>query len=84
MSNDYAFAKDAATLRVKARVAAGIPAPAKSIRKLTITAPGGATASTGQSQSRVVALGSKPPRWQAIRRESMVVVGSPRSRPSSR
>jgi Phage capsid family len=52
VSNDYAFAKDAQTLRVKARVAAGIPAPAKSIRKLTIAAPGGTTATTAQSQAR--------------------------------
>lgn len=37
VSNDYNFDKDAATLRVKARVAAGIPAPSKSIRKITAT-----------------------------------------------
>ncbi len=53
VSNDYAFEKDAATLRVKARVAAGIPAPAKSIRKLTITAaPPLATTEASQSASK--------------------------------
>jgi HK97 family phage major capsid protein len=38
LSNDIYFAEDAAGLRIKARCAVGIPAPAKSIRKLTITA----------------------------------------------
>ncbi len=52
VSNDYAFAKDAATLRVKARVAAGIPAPAKSIRKLTIAAAPLSSGTTAQSQAK--------------------------------
>ena len=36
LSNDVFFTEDAAGLRIKARCAAGIPAPAKSIRKLSI------------------------------------------------
>ena len=48
VSPDYAFQKDAQTMRVKARVAAGIPAPNKSMRKLTITA-GGTTTTTEAS-----------------------------------
>jgi HK97 family phage major capsid protein len=38
-SRDWHFNLDATSIRVKARVAAAIPAPAKSIRKLRITAP---------------------------------------------
>lgn len=51
VSNDYAFNKDASTLRVKARVAAGIPAPAKSIRKITATA-GTEASSTSTASSK--------------------------------
>lgn len=51
-SNDYAFAKDAATLRVKARVAAGIPAPAKSIRKITAAGTQASSTSTASSKAK--------------------------------
>ena len=36
-SQDYAFHRDAAAVRIKARAAAGIPAPNKSIRRLVTT-----------------------------------------------
>jgi hypothetical protein len=49
VSADAYFAEDAVGLRIKGRVTAAIPAPAKSIRKLTITA--GATADTSTSSS---------------------------------
>lgn len=39
LSRDWHFSRDATSVRIKARVAAAIPAPLKSIRKLTITAP---------------------------------------------
>lgn len=46
VSVDAYFAEDATGLRIKARVAAAIPAPAKSIRKITVGAPLAADTST--------------------------------------
>jgi hypothetical protein len=37
-SRDFHFDRDATTMRIKGRFAAAIPAPGKSIRKLTISA----------------------------------------------
>ena len=50
VSNDAYFNEDALGMRIKARVAAGIPAPTKSIRKLTIAVVNGTHAS-GASKS---------------------------------
>jgi HK97 family phage major capsid protein len=49
-SRDYHFNRDATSMRVKGRFAAAIPAPAKAIRKLDVSAaPRGAAKSSGKS-----------------------------------
>jgi hypothetical protein len=49
VSTDFAFDRDAAAVRVKARVNVAAPTADKAIRKLTITAPGTTKASSSKS-----------------------------------
>jgi hypothetical protein len=52
MSTDYRFAFDATTFRVKSRITAALPDPAKGLSKLIIgDAPGGASAAGAEAGS---------------------------------
>ena len=51
ISNDVSFVDDTAGRRIKTRCAVGMPAPNKSIRKLTIGGTGGGTQATSTSTS---------------------------------
>jgi HK97 family phage major capsid protein len=51
MSTDFRFEYDATTFRIKSRVTCAVPAPQKSIRKLIIGPPGGATTGKGKGHT---------------------------------